>query len=81
MNWMEQAVCKSVDPGLFVPDGAATEVRDKSRQAQSVCRRCPVIAECGQYALDLARQSPVYGVWGGMTAKEINHKARRLNVA
>lgn len=81
MDWMEQAVCKSVDPTLFMPDGGAAAVVGKYRKAISICNNCPVITECGQYALSLAREHQLFGVWGGMTAKEINDKARRMRAA
>ena len=76
MEWMEQAVCKQVDPELFVGDCHANELRHRQRRAVKICKSCPVIFQCQQYALRLAAHSPIYGVWGGMTQAEINRQAR-----
>jgi WhiB family redox-sensing transcriptional regulator len=60
-TWVSQARCRSSDPDeLFVP-GAA------QRQAASICRHCPVIAECAADALDNRVE---FGVWGGMTERQ-----------
>jgi WhiB family redox-sensing transcriptional regulator len=62
MPLLDGALCVQVDTGdmFFVPKGGST------RQAKIVCGRCPVRAECLQYALD----NPVEGVWGGTSAQE-----------
>lgn len=76
MEWIEQAVCRQVDPDLFVADGNSIEVAHKSTEAKAICQTCPVIMQCRAYAMGLARQSPIYGVWGGMSALDINKQAR-----
>lgn len=38
-------------------------------EAKSVCRRCPVIGECRDYAL---ANPSVSGTWGGLTEQERN---------
>lgn len=77
MEWMEQAVCKQVDPDLFVGDGHANDLRRRHARAIKICQTCPVIFQCRDYALRLAAESPVYGVWGGLTQAELNRQARR----
>ena len=77
MEWMQQAVCKQVDPDLFVGDGHANDLRHRHTKAIKICKTCPVIFQCREYALRLAADSPVFGVWGGLTAAELNRQARR----
>lgn len=35
--------------------------------AKAMCRRCPVIAECLEWALDTAQP---FGIWGGTTERD-----------
>jgi hypothetical protein len=37
------------------------------RVAKQICDRCPLIRECGYYAIEAKEQ---HGVWGGQTAAE-----------
>lgn len=59
--WVAQALCRSADPDQLFVRGAA------QRKAAVICRHCPVIAECGAYALDNRVE---FGVWGGMTERQ-----------
>lgn len=63
-EWVERAVCRSVDPDLWYPDKGDSV---GSRAAKAICRSCPVRAACLAYALDHKEQ---YGVWGGMSATQ-----------
>jgi WhiB family transcriptional regulator, redox-sensing transcriptional regulator len=60
--------CRSADPDIFFPDksdgGAAAA-------AKAICRRCPVVIECGNWALETEQR---YGVWGGLS----EHDRRRV---
>ena len=76
MEWMNYAICREVDPGLFVPDGDSNDVTAKVKQAKAICANCPVDGECRDYAFSLAREGTIHGVWGGLTAAEINRQAR-----
>lgn len=60
------------DPDLWFPE--PVEGRYSSKEAQKICARCPVLAQCAEYALSF----PVVlsGVWGGMGRREI--RAQRL---
>jgi hypothetical protein len=60
--WHHQAVCANRGEDMF-PGTADAEIED----AKAVCRRCPVVQACGQWALD---QRIAEGVWGGMSEKE-----------
>jgi WhiB family redox-sensing transcriptional regulator len=68
-DWQMHAACRETDAGVFFHPsrerGPAAAARDAA--AKRVCAVCPVIEECGLYALLV--QEP-YGVWGGLTAGE-----------
>lgn len=42
--------------------------------AQRICWKCPVIAEC---LIEAYENNEVYGIWGGMTAKERKRTKRK----
>lgn len=59
LGWVtDEAVCAQVDASPFFPDkGQSDYVRDAKR----LCRDCPLIQPCLEYAL----RSHSFGVWGG----------------
>ena len=61
-HWREKALCAQVDGDLFFP-----EKGESARPAKSICRRCPVIAECLAFALATNERE---GIWGGLSARE-----------
>jgi WhiB family redox-sensing transcriptional regulator len=67
MEWLSDAACRDVDPELFFPVGATGPAVVQARRAKAVCRRCPVIQECGEWALG---NREITGVWGGMDDEE-----------
>ena len=70
LPWADQALCASTDPELFFGDHGHTYVTiDGNREmtAKAICRRCPVIEPCREYAMADWHLS---GVWGGMTERE-----------
>lgn len=66
--WQEDAACAGSDPDLFDPP--STRGRTSYRvpeAAKAICRSCPVIGECLEYAI----QNPdLQGVWGGTSERE-----------
>jgi WhiB family redox-sensing transcriptional regulator len=61
--WAERGACVGVDdPELFFPIAADSP----ARLAKQICSSCPVIVECGFWAVD----NPQTGVWGGLNEKE-----------
>ena len=76
MEWIQQAICRQVDPDLFVGEGHSNDLRHREKRAIKVCNDCPVIVQCRAYAMGLAREAPIFGVWGGMRAADINKQAR-----
>jgi hypothetical protein len=73
-EWRSRAACLAVDPELFFPVAEAGPVYDTQvTAAKTVCRRCPVRAEC--LAEALARIP--YGIAGGLTEDERRTLGRR----
>jgi hypothetical protein len=61
------AACRGVDPELFFPVAEAGPVLARQvAEAKAVCARCPVRAECLEFALRLLP----YGIAGGLTEQE-----------
>jgi WhiB family redox-sensing transcriptional regulator len=74
-NWMKKGSCKSLPPETFFPsDGLGVEA------AQAICAKCPVAAQCLEYALF---QRIEHGVWGGQSERGRRRilRARRLEAA
>ncbi|WP_163752516.1 WhiB family transcriptional regulator [Mycolicibacterium helvum] len=69
-DWRDAARCRNEDPELFFhPDGErAGRRRSRLSRARAVCEACPVIRECGAYALAFREG---FGVWGGMSEEEL----------
>ena len=59
--WVLQGLCLTTDPDKLFVRGAA------QRKAATMCRDCPVKAECLADALD---NEVEFGVWGGMTERQ-----------
>lgn len=69
-DWMIQARCRGHEnPDLWFP---VSKDRENSADAIQECWRCPVRAECANYAeqLDIP-----YGIWGGQRQGE-RHRTR-----
>lgn len=70
LDWRQLAACHHhprLHPDTWFPDPSDTAAR---AAAAKVCRReCPVIRECALYAL---QTKPAWGVWGGMTQKQLS---------
>ncbi|SIN11898.1 WhiB family transcriptional regulator [Mycobacteroides abscessus subsp. abscessus] len=64
--WTEQALCPETDPELFYPTPGSPG-RTMAKAAKAICARCPVAAECLEYAF---RANEEYGIFGGVTAHE-----------
>ncbi len=60
-TWAAKALCRGTDPDALFVRGA------RQREAAVICRRCPVMTECGAEALD---NKVEFGVWGGMTERQ-----------
>jgi len=59
-SWMEQGVCRSVDPEIWFAGQGQTAL---VQTAKKICRTsCPVRDACLQWALS---HGEMWGVWGG----------------
>jgi len=54
-------LCAQIDPEIFFPDNNF-EIRRDIQQAVKVCKRCPLLNQCAEYA---ESQTQIYGIWGG----------------
>lgn len=74
-TWMDDALCQSVDSDLFFP--AASDYA-AARTAKWLCRRCPVIDSCLQYAVV---DASIDGIWGGTSPNQPQAIRRERRVA
>jgi hypothetical protein len=77
-NWRKTAACRDEDPELFFPAGNTGPYAHQIEEAKAVCRRCPSIDVCGQWALDTGQDS---GIWGGLSEAERRTILRRRRTA
>jgi WhiB family redox-sensing transcriptional regulator len=54
-------------PGNLFPIGVTGSALDQIARAKRVCERCPVRAQCLDWALHTRQDA---GIWGGMTEDE-----------
>lgn len=75
LGWMNSAACHGEEVELFFGPPSEREPERTLREevAKSICYRCPVMADCREYALVY----PQKGVWGGLNADERKTERRR----
>ena len=66
--------CVEEDPELFFPIGDTGPALLQIEEAKAVCRRCPLIEDCLEGALERGEAA---GVWGGLSEKERRSLKRR----
>jgi len=66
-DWPDRAACIGEDPELFFPIGNTGPAVRQIEEAKAVCRTCPVIDKCLEYAIETGQD---HGVWGGMSEDE-----------
>src|SRR6187431_3029253 len=60
--WMSEGNCRLYPPAAFFPsDGVGVD------RARKICKDCPVLARCLDYALE---ERIEHGVWGGCSERE-----------
>lgn len=73
--WMADGNCRLHPPATFFPsDGVGVD------KARKICRDCPVMGRCLEYALE---ERIDHGVWGGCSERERRRilKTRRQDAA
>ena len=73
LSWKARGACRSIDPELFFP-ASDTE----AEPALTVCRDCPVVRVCLEFALD---HRDYEGVWGATTGAERRSMLRKRRAA
>ena len=74
MDWRQGALCREEDPELFFPIGTTGPASHQVAEAKAVCRRCPSLEPCLQWALETGQDA---GVWGGTSEEERRALTRR----
>ena len=60
--WMSEGNCRLYPPAAFFPsDGVGVD------RARKICKECPVVSRCLDYALE---ERIEHGVWGGCSERE-----------
>lgn len=65
MNWRDNAACLGMETELFFP--LPGRHNPDTVTAKEICRRCPVTAQCLEWAMS---ERELYGIWGGRTQEE-----------
>lgn len=66
-DWRTASACREEDPEVFFPKGAEGPWLLVIEEAKAICRRCPAVESCLQFALDEDIPS---GIFGGLTEHE-----------
>jgi WhiB family redox-sensing transcriptional regulator len=70
LSWQADAACRGYDTEIFFRSGAP------SWRALSLCRSCPVIADCYRYVEAIEKPGYRFGLWAGLTPHERRHYAK-----
>jgi WhiB family transcriptional regulator, redox-sensing transcriptional regulator len=73
-DWRARAACVAEDPELFFPIGSGRHAEEQVTAAKQVCHRCPVVAQCRDFAV----LNGCDGVWGGLDDAERRLLRRRV---
>lgn len=63
--WMADALCAQTAPDSFFPEKGD---RQAAVAAKKICAKCPVAAECLEFAV---RTKQHHGIWGGVSASRL----------
>ena len=70
IGWQYRAACKGPQSELFFAPNHLERKDDRLEReaaAKTICRSCPVLVECREYAL-MVREP--HGIWGGLNEYE-----------
>ncbi|WP_228925368.1 WhiB family transcriptional regulator [Streptomyces sp. DH7] len=79
-DWRHRAVCREEDPELFFPIGTTGPAVVQAEEAKAVCRRCPVMETCLDWALETGQQDGVLGGTDEEERRRIQRRAARLRL-
>ena len=66
-DWRSVAACREADPDLFFPVGSTGPALRQIEAAKDVCRACPALEPCLEFALRTGQDA---GVWGATSEDE-----------
>lgn len=69
-EWVSRGLCAQTDPEAFFPEKGGS-----TREPKQICSRCPVAAECLDYALEHDER---FGIWGGLSERDRRKLKRAL---
>ena len=77
--WMKEGVCRDYESPDDWYGSGRHEPRPhgfpaSARRAVAICKTCPVMAECAEYAIE---RREVYGIYGGLTPFERREMRRK----
>ena len=65
-DFVSDALCAQIDSEMWFPEKAVG--LNMAREAKRVCLRCPVRAECAEYAITMPANPE--GIWGATSMRE-----------
>ena len=74
--WAKRALCAQADPDAWFPE---QNQRELTQLVKRICGRCPVRAQCLEYALSGADTwgEIATGIWGGTTPQERDRQRQK----
>lgn len=69
-------LCVGKTDMFFLPPSCTREILDMQREALRLCRACPNLEHCREYALHYE----MYGIWGGTTERERREIRKERNI-
>lgn len=66
-EWMLLGLCNFIDPEIWYPEQQGRSAWGQKKLAKQICRKCPVIDQCLEYALT---HNEEWGIWGGTDPTE-----------
>lgn len=73
-DWFSKGNCNGKDTSMFFPDTGDTTT---AKKAMTLCKSCPVRAECLAYAIN---NNEIFGVWGGFTVRRRRKVRKSLSI-
>lgn len=74
-DWRDDGECRRHDPEMWFPGDTTGPWIPQIEEAKAVCRMCPVLRECRDWAMGHRQES---GIWGGMTEQDRVAYRRRM---
>lgn len=73
------ALCSEVDPEVWFPEngGNAKYKTLEAEQARQLCRACPALVQCREYAL---KYTGLFGIWGALDPSQRRDIQKKLNI-